>query len=106
MSPPPSTAVEPSRGSTVVRRAVIGEKTATDVLEPNRVVRDPSDIEPWIGEERRRRKKRGRVGKYSPSPRVCVWSTSADAIVAVLTKLRVAAILFGLSANVSSVDIC
>lgn len=30
----------------VVRRAVMGEKTTTDVLEPNRVVRDPSDIQP------------------------------------------------------------
>lgn len=33
----------------------MGEKTATDVLEPNRVVRDPSDIEPGIGEEGEKR---------------------------------------------------
>lgn len=31
----------------------MGEKTATDVLDPNRVVRDPSDIEPGTGKERK-----------------------------------------------------
>lgn len=43
---------EPSGSSAVVRRAEMGEKTTTDVLEPKRVVRDPSDIQP--GRQRRR----------------------------------------------------
>lgn len=65
LSPLSATDAEPSLGSTVVRRAVIGEKTATDVLDPNSAVRDPSDIEPGIREERKDQMRKREVTLHS-----------------------------------------
>lgn len=80
----------------------MGEKTATDVLEPKSVVRHPSDIEPGIGEEGKTRKERGRAGECTDSKGLFLFYFVylMNAIVAALTKLRIAAKLFGLSVNV------